>query len=139
MIGRNGKWLVVVGVSAAVAGAFGFWGGVQAQRPSYSAEEVYRNALTEVEGKEIRITRLEFEPGAKTPPHRHPGDTFVYVFDGELLTELDDAEAVGAKAGETFHEPPLSLHKSTSNPGETTAHAIAIMIIDKDKPSTVAP
>jgi quercetin dioxygenase-like cupin family protein len=136
---RKLAWIGLTAAAACAAGAIGFWSGVQAQSAMVKAKEVYRNPLTGIEGKEIRITQLEFGPGVVSPPHHHPGDTFVYVIDGELVTEIDDGAAFSAKEGDVFHEPPMSLHKSTKNPGTTPAHAVAIMIIDKDKPSTVAP
>ncbi len=136
---RKLKTMGAVAAAVCLAGAAGFWGGVHAQSKMVMAKEVYKHALTGIEGKEIRITQLEFGPGVVSPPHHHPGDTFVYVIDGELVTEIDAGAAFSAKAGDVFHEPPMSLHKSTKNPGSTAAHAIAIMIIDADKPSTVAP
>lgn len=136
---RRQKWVGCVLAVAFMAGGIGFWGGVQAQSMAVKVKEVYRNPLTGIEGKEIRVLQLEFGPGVVSPPHRHPGDTFVYVVDGELVTEIDDRTAFSAKAGEVFHEPPMSLHKSTRNNGTEPAHAIAIMILDKDQHSTVAP
>lgn len=136
---RYVRQLVWTAVAVLVAGGAGFWGGVQAQSMAVKVKEVYRNPLTGIEGKEIRVLQLEFGPGVVSPPHRHPGDTFVYVIEGELVTEIDDGAAFSAKAGEVFHEPPMSLHKSTRNHGTEPARAIAIMIIDADKASTVAP
>lgn len=130
--------MAVLCITLLAAGA-GFWSGVSAQS-MLRAKEVYRKPLTEVAGKEIRITDLVIPPGATSPAHRHPGDTFVYVIEGEVQIGLNENEPVTVKAGETFHEPPMELHKSTLNPSKTdTAHAIAIMVIDADKQSTVAP
>lgn len=136
---RSIKIIGIAIIAVGLAAGLGFWAGVHAQSKMVIAKEVYKHALTGIDGKEIRITQLEFGPGVVSPPHHHPGDTFVYVIDGELVTEIDDGAAFSAKAGEIFHEPPMSLHKSTKNPGSAPAHAIAIMIIDADKPSTVAP
>lgn len=136
---RRLKLFGAVAATAILAGSIGFWGGVEAQSMVVKVKEVYKHPLTGIEGKEIRVHQLEFGPGVVSPPHHHPGDTFVYVIDGELVTEIDDGAGFSAKAGEVFHEPPMSLHKSTKNPGDAPAHAIAIMIIDADKPSTVAP
>jgi len=123
-----------------LAAGFGFWGGVQAQSAILTAKEVYRKPLTGLAGKEIRIVDLSIPPGGTSPAHRHPGDTFVYVIDGEVQVGIDENTPISAKAGEVVHEPPMSLHKSTLNPSKTDkAHAIAIMIIDADKQSTVAP
>ncbi len=132
------KYALTAAVAAAALG-IGFWSGVSAQG-MLTAKEVYRKPLTGVEGKEIRIVDLSIPPGATSPAHRHPGDTFVYVIEGEVQIGLNEDAPVIAKAGETFHEPPMSLHKSTLNPSKTDkTHAIAIMIIDSDKQSTVAP
>ena len=138
MTGKR-KYLTL-GAVAVTALGIGFWSGVSAQSSALTAKEIFRKALTAAPGKEIRIVALTIPPGGTSPAHRHPGDTFVYVTDGELQIGLNEDAPVTAKAGEVFHEPPMSLHKSTLNPSKTdTAHAIAIMITDPEKPSTVAP
>lgn len=130
--------IAIVGASAIAAG-IGFWTGVHAQG-MLTAKEVYRKPLDSVAGKEIRITDLTIPPGATSPAHRHPGDTFVYVVSGEVQIGLNEDSPVTVKAGEVFHEPPMGLHKSTLNPSKTeTTHALAIMVIDSAKQSTVAP
>lgn len=135
----NVRMILSVSAVALLAAAIGFWGGVSAQG-MLTAKEVYRKPLTDVAGKEIRIVDLSIPPGATSPAHRHPGDTFVYVIEGEVQIGLNEDATVVVKAGEVFHEPTMSLHKSTLNPSKTDkAHAIAIMIIDADKQSTVAP
>ena len=135
---RARTYFLATALAAAIL-VIGFWSGVHAQG-MLTAKEVYRKPIDSVAGKEIRITDLTIPPGATSPAHRHPGDTFVYVISGELQIGLNENAPATVKAGEVFHEPPMSLHKSTLNPSKTdTAHAIAIMIIDPDKQSTVAP
>lgn len=135
----NDRILLVLAAVAAISAAAGFWGGVSAQS-MLVAKEVYRKPLTDFAGKEIRITDLIIPPGGTSPAHRHPGDTFVYVIEGEVQVGVNEDAPITAKAGEVVHEPPMSLHKTTLNPSKTdTAHAIAIMVIDADKQSTVAP
>src|SRR5688572_16730194 len=126
----NTQTIVTVSGVAMLAALIGFWGGVSAQG-MLTAKEVYRKPLTDLAGKEIRIVDLSIPAGATSPAHRHPGDTFVYVIDGEVQIGLNEDAPVTVKAGEVFHEPTMSLHKSTLNPSKTDkAHAIAIMIID---------
>ena len=43
------------------------------------------------------------DPGA--PPHRHSGPAFGYVFEGEMLFELEGEAPRVIKAGEAFWEP----------------------------------
>ncbi len=131
-------WTPLMG-AVVLAAAVGFWSGVSAQS-ILKAKEVYRKPLTSIAGKEIRITDLVIPPGGTSPAHRHPGDTFVYVIEGEVQIGVNEDAPITAKAGEVVHEPPMSLHKTTLNPSKTdTTHAIAIMVIDADKQSTVAP
>lgn len=135
----SARAIVAVSCIAVLAAAAGFWGGVSAQG-ILTAKEVYRKALTDAPGKEIRIIDLSIPPGGTSPAHRHPGDTFVYVIEGAVQIGVDDNAPITAKAGEVVHEPPMSLHKTTLNPSKTDkTHAIAIMIIDADQQSTVAP
>ena len=131
------KVLVIgLGIALLCAGMFVAGRATAASMPT--AKEIVKQTLAEVPGKEVRITDLEFAPGAESPPHRHPGETFVVVTQGELVTTIDNGPAQTNKAGTVFHEPPMSLHASSKNPSATeTAKAIAFMVIDKDQPTTV--
>ncbi len=133
---KTKTFLLAIAVAALCAGMFAAGRVTAASMPT--VKQVLTQPLAEVEGKEVRILDLEFGPGADSPPHHHPGETFVFVTQGELVTVIDDGPAQTNEAGTVFHEPPRSLHASSRNPSATeTAHAIAFMIIDKDQPTTL--
>ena len=49
---------------------------------------------------------IEYPPGDPgTPPHRHPGPSFGYVLEGEMLLEIEGESERVVRAGEAFWEP----------------------------------
>lgn len=89
-------------------------------------------------GKEVRMERVDFAPGADSPPHRHPGHVFVYVLEGEVVSALEEGAEVTYKAGSSFYEPAGGLHAVAKNGSATEAASILVFqIAEKDKPSTV--
>lgn len=54
-------------------------------RSGVYAHHLYTTDDTGPNGPAAALVR--YEPGACTPPHRHPGYELVYVLDGELVTD----------------------------------------------------
>ncbi len=101
-------------------------------------KEVFRQVLEGEGNLEVRVIRLEFGPGSVSPPHRHPGHTIVHMLEGKIVNQINDGPEQIIEPGQSFYEPPNSLHAAARNASATEpASAIAFMIIDKDKPSTL--
>ena len=47
--------------------------------PSVQAENLLRESIAGVEGKEIIVSRVSFPPRTELPWHWHPGEEFFYV------------------------------------------------------------
>ncbi len=88
-------------------------------------------------GREVRVERVDFAPGAESPPHRHPGHVFVYVLEGEVVSALEKGAEVTYKAGSGFYEPAGGLHAVAKNVSAADASILVFHIAEKDKPSTV--
>ena len=88
-------------------------------------------------GREIRLERVDFAPGAESPPHRHPGYVVVYVLEGEVVSSLENGAEATYKAGSSFFEPANGLHSVAKNTSGAPASILAIHVAEKDKPSTV--
>jgi quercetin dioxygenase-like cupin family protein len=94
------------------------------------------------DGKPARVTTLEvsFEPGAASPPHRHPGPVFGYVLEGEFETKVGDGPVRTLKAGETFYEPAMALHAISRNPTDKArTRVLAVMLHPRDAKVLVIP
>ncbi|WP_459556042.1 cupin domain-containing protein [Lacunimicrobium album] len=76
---------------------------------------------------------VEFSPGESHPPHRHPGMVYGYVLEGTLEFAIGDDPVKTLKAGDTFHEPTMILHRVGRNPDtKKPAKILVVMVHPKD-------
>lgn len=129
--------LVSVSLLVCTAVVLGYAVAHAQQRPAFpNVERVLTQALDDIEGREVRMEVVTFAPGAEAPQHRHPGHVFVYVLEGEIISQLDNGPAETFKAGDSFYEPTDGLHAVTKNPSDTeSAKILVTMIMHEDKPS----
>jgi quercetin dioxygenase-like cupin family protein len=96
--------------------------------------------LPDVQGKQISMLIVEFEPGAGSSPHRHPGSTIVYVLEGSVVSEVDPDKPVTYHAGQTWYEPPMHTHRIARNASKTRrAKVVAVLISDKGQDLVLPP
>jgi quercetin dioxygenase-like cupin family protein len=101
--------------------------------------QLLTQALSDLPGREVRISLLDRPPQAMSPPHRHPGHhTFGYVLEGTYEFAVDGGAPKTLKAGEVFYEPPGALHSVSRNPSSDQRTKILVfMVADQKNPSTV--
>jgi hypothetical protein len=75
---------------------------------------------------------LDFEPGAATPYHTHPGIVMVTVVAGEMTFNLDGVDKV-YKAGESFVEVPNQVAQAR-NAGTAPAQVIVSYLLPQGAP-----
>ena len=124
-------------------------GGVALARPAVDAgagptvKPLSAVDVTEKLGEEpARVTTFEvtFEPGAASPPHRHPGPIFGYVLEGEFEFQAGERPLRRLKAGETFYEPAMALHAVGRNPSaKETTRVLAVLLHPRDAKQLVIP
>ncbi len=129
--------LIAACVLVCAAKVFGFSVARAQDRPAFPrVERILTQQLDDIENREVRMEVVSFAPGAEAPQHRHPGHVFVYVLEGEIVSQLDDGPADTFKAGDSFYEPTNGLHAVTKNPSATeTAKILVTMIMEEGKPS----
>jgi quercetin dioxygenase-like cupin family protein len=96
----------------------------------------------EVSGKKAKATTFEitFGPGAAGAPHRHPGAVFGYVVEGEFEFAIGDEKVKTLKAGESFYEAAMVLHRVSRNPSaKNTTKVVAVMVHPRDAKELVIP
>ena len=100
-----------------------------------------RDIAEKVDGKETKATAVEvsLEPGQAGSPHRHPGPAFGYVVEGEYEWAIDDQPAKILKAGDTFYEPTMCLHRVSRNPGKAKTRVLAWVLHPKDAVQIALP
>ena len=101
--------------------------------------QLLTQALSDLPGREVRISLLDRPPQASSPPHRHPGHhTFGYVVEGTYEFAVDGGAPKTLKAGDVFYEPPGALHSTSRNPSSDQRTKILVfMVADQKNPSTV--
>ena len=82
---------------------------------------------------------MTIEPGKGSEPHRHPGPVFAYVLEGEYEWGIKDQPVKRLKAGDTFYEPAMCLHRVSRNPGKTVARLLVVMLHPRDAEELVIP
>lgn len=101
--------------------------------------DLVKVTMDDVMGRVVSIRRLERDPGTGSDPHRHPCcHTFGYVLEGTYEFKLNDGPVQLLKPGDTFYEPPNSLHAVSRNPSKTdVVKFLVIQVSDPTKPATV--
>jgi quercetin dioxygenase-like cupin family protein len=94
-----------------------------------------KDIAEKIDGKESKAVTVELtlEPGHSGSPHRHPGPVFGYVIEGEYEWAINDQPVKRLKAGDTFYEPTLCLHRVSRNPSEKNkARVLAVLLVPRD-------
>jgi quercetin dioxygenase-like cupin family protein len=125
--------------SAATLGGMNVVGSSFAQAPAPAGTiPLLTQPLTDLPGREVRMTLLDRVPGNSSLPHRHPGHhTFGYVVEGTYELGVNNQPTRMLKPGDTFYEPPGALHSVSRNAGNSQLKIVIFMVADARNPSTV--
>jgi quercetin dioxygenase-like cupin family protein len=143
--GSVASYALVAGAAAALS-ALATWQGAALVTPSAAqpataggVQQIVSQPLSDVPGREVRMSLIERAPGFASPPHRHPGHhTFGYVIEGTYEFAIDRREPRLLKAGDTFYEPPTAIHSTSRNPStDQRVKLLVFMVADQKNPSTV--
>jgi quercetin dioxygenase-like cupin family protein len=94
--------------------------------------DLQQNDLS-VPGREVVQVRVDFDSGAVSYRHNHPGEEIVYVLEGVLEYQLEGVPPVILKAGDVLFIPYGTPHK-VKNIGSGIARELATYIVEKGKP-----
>ncbi len=99
---------------------------------------VLEHDLPDVPGKQLSVVTVEFAPGAGSSPHRHPGSVVAYVLEGTVISQVDPGKPVTYKAGQSWYELPMHVHRVARNPSKTRpAKILAFLIVEKGQSLTL--
>jgi quercetin dioxygenase-like cupin family protein len=99
-----------------------------------SRRQVFQHDLPDLTLKDWSVTVIEvrYAPGQESQPHRHPGLTFAYVLEGEVVSKIGDDPERTYKTGEMFMETPNQLHAVSRNASSTQpARLLALLLAEK--------
>ena len=101
---------------------------------------VLQHDLPDAPGKQISMLIVEFEPGAGSSPHSHPGSTAVFVLEGSVVSEVDPDKPVTYHAGQSWYELPMHTHRIARNASKSRrAKILAVLISDKGQELVLPP
>lgn len=105
---------------------------VPAQRPTTIVRPVSCEKLPNVPGKSITTVVVEFPPGAYSPRHRHPGSVTAFVLKGQVRSQLNDGPAETFGVGQTWFEPPGTIHMFAENVSMTEPASLLATFVAED-------
>jgi len=88
--------------------------------------------LPNIEGHRLTSVTVELKPGVTVPSHQHDAFVFVYVLQGQVISQLNKQASVEYKAGDHWLELPSDIHSATQNPSKTEMAKFLVIFIAKD-------
>lgn len=105
---------------------------------SVAVRTLMQEPLAEMPNPEVTVITLTVAPGAVSPPHKHTGQVFAYLLEGEIENQVEPDPPRTYKAGEFFYEPPMHVHRSLRNLSRTKPARLLIFEVgEKGKPFTI--
>ncbi len=86
-----------------------------------------------IPGREAVQVRVDFDPGAVAPRHKHPGAEIIYVLEGSLEYDIDGKPPVTLHAGQVLFIPDGTVH-AARNVGQSLGSELATYVVEKGKP-----
>jgi quercetin dioxygenase-like cupin family protein len=118
--------LKLIAASAAASIAF-------APAPTRPAPELLScEKLPDVPRKSLATLTVEFGPGAKSPPHHHPGSLTAYVLEGAVHSEVKGGASGTYRAGQTWFESAGVVHLVAENASTTEPAKLLVVMIAGD-------
>jgi quercetin dioxygenase-like cupin family protein len=88
-------------------------------------------------GWTVTAVEVNYAAGGSSAAHRHPGLTFAYVLEGEIVSKVGDGPEQTYTTGQIFIETPGQLHAVSRNASTTKpARLLAILLAEKGKQLT---
>src|SRR5215469_7109733 len=107
----------------------------QAPPPGFQAKPYFQMPLEKDPSRVVRLQSVVIPPGAGNQFHRHPGDQWWAVQEGEVTYTVKGQQPRLVKAGEFVYVPRGTIHRN-QNLSKVPARSIELNITDKDKPQT---
>ena len=109
----------------------------QQQPPAsgFQAKPYFEMPLEKDSSRQVRLQSVVIPPGAGNQFHRHPGDQWWAVQEGEVTFTVRGQPPRLMKAGDYVYVPRGTIHRN-QNVSKSPARSIELNITDKDKPQT---
>ena len=113
------------------------------ETPGVEQTVILNAPLVEFPGKRVLVFIGDFEPGAATPIHRHPGTEFLFVLEGEGVIEQRGRDPLNLRAGVVVLSEPDAddtafIHQA-KNLSDTNRLKTLVLIIHDEGTSPAEP
>ena len=102
----------------------------QAAPPARQTIRYFTTTLEKEPAREVEMVSIAVPPGGGNEFHRHPGDQWTAVQEGEVTFTIRGQPAVVLKAGDSNYVPRGIIHRQ-QNLSDKPARYIVINIFDK--------
>lgn len=113
-------------------------GSAMADEPQIQRTELQNLPLGVAEGLEGVMVMSVLPPGGVAPRHTHPADELSYVIEGAITLEIDGADPVTYRAGESYHIPPGVVHAAHNPSNQEPTRIVVFWAAEAGKPLTEA-
>jgi quercetin dioxygenase-like cupin family protein len=120
--------------SAAIVTAGALSTSAQAQAPTFQNNRYFTTPLEKDTARDVGMQSVTAPPGSGNEFHRHPGDQWTAVQEGEITFTVKGKPPVVLKAGDSNYVPRGTIHRQ-QNLSDKPARYIEMRIFDKDKPA----
>lgn len=133
------KAIVTAVLATAAAGlmAAAAWSAQQSEQPGsgFQPKAYFIMPLEKDPSRIVRLQTVVLPPGAANQFHRHPGDQWWAVQEGEVTYTVKGQAPRAMKPGDWVHVPRGTVHRNQNLSGQP-ARSIELNITDKDAPQT---
>lgn len=98
-----------------------------------------RQVMKDVPGKQVQMITVDYAPGQESTPHVHPGSAFVYVLEGEVVSQLAGKGEVKYRAGDSWYEPPEVPHLVSRNASRTKPARLLVWLVTGENDPILRP
>jgi len=106
----------------------------QTPAPAFQNKRYFTMPLEKDPTREVGLQSVTMPPGAGNQFHRHPGEQWTAVQEGEVTFTVQGKPPQVLKAGDSNYVPRGTIHRQ-QNLTDKPARYIEMRIFDKDKPA----
>ena len=114
-----------------------------AQQPAAASPitrtEVMKQVLPPGDFRHVQAAVIELAPAAGAARHRHDVAVLAYVLEGQVENQFDGGAIRTHKTGESWWEPPGTVHGIARNPSKTERARLLIVYIGEEGKSPTVP
>jgi len=134
---RKAIFTVALATATAVTMAAAAWSAQQSEQPGsgFQPKAYFIMPLEKDPSRIVRLQNVTLPPGAANQFHRHPGDQWWAVQEGEVTYTVKGQEPRKMRPGDWVYVPRGTVHRNQNLSG-AMARSIELNITDKDAPQT---